>query len=74
MLANSIEAHLNQVKGNLEQGRKSLRSLVGSTLHTYDIPGAVVDQSVSQLGAPQDGDKYVRSPSFHRMKLTTHAL
>ncbi|KAF7984551.1 hypothetical protein HWV62_13747 [Athelia sp. TMB] len=58
VMEENIEAHFNRIKYKLEEGRKSLRALVGSTMYTYDIPGAVADQSISRLEAPLDTDKY----------------
>jgi len=50
--------HLAQIKGKLDDGRKTLISMHHETPTTYDVPDAHADLSVTTLDPPNPGDMY----------------
>ncbi|KAF7981557.1 hypothetical protein HWV62_33165 [Athelia sp. TMB] len=54
----TFEAHFDRIRGHLSTGRSVLRGLQGGPFEAYAIPEGTVNENLSQLHAPYEGDPF----------------
>ena len=55
----TFEAHFDRIRGHLSTGRDVLRGLEGGPFEAYAIPERTINENLTHLHAPYEGDPYV---------------